>query len=330
MPGTIIGGWGGAPTDRDLALRREMALLAELEAQAKLADLNRRKADPLEKAKMDASARQFETRRGVREVVDVPAFTPENFPMIPAHEPNVGAVKPPPMRTIKRAAPEGPSARVSTQFGEVDEPPMRTIRRFTDQGTAPVDPDAAMGARERAMLAPSVLAEQERSRGDLAAAQVEADAKGKSGGPSSYAIDSALRAVEAVNEVLPNVNWLTAGGVGSLSKFVPGTPAADVRADLERVAGNVAFNALQAMREASKTGGALGQVAVKELELLTAVEGSIRQDQSPPNLRKNLKLVRDSQQRFLDEARKNGAQIPDRAEIGKSRRTVGRFIVEDN
>jgi hypothetical protein len=81
-------------------------------------------------------------------------------------------------------------------------------------------------------------------------------------------------------------------------------------ADLNSLAANLAFDQLQRMREASKTGGALGQVAVQELEMLKNVEGSIRQNQSPSNLRKNLQEIAASAQRYLDAAEQSGGIDP--------------------
>jgi hypothetical protein len=84
---------------------------------------------------------------------------------------------------------------------------------------------------------------------------------------------------------------------GSVLGMIPGTSASNVSAELATVAGNVAFNALQAMRDASKTGGALGSVAAKEMDLLASVEGSIRQNQSPENLKAQLGKIRESMER---------------------------------
>lgn len=46
------------------------------------------------------------------------------------------------------------------------------------------------------------------------------------------------------------------------------------------------------MRDASKTGGALGQVAVKELEALQASIASLDRGQSPDTLRRNLEDIK--------------------------------------
>jgi hypothetical protein len=46
------------------------------------------------------------------------------------------------------------------------------------------------------------------------------------------------------------------------------------------------------MRDASKTGGALGQVAVKELEALQATVASLDRGQSPAKLKENLEDIK--------------------------------------
>ncbi|HYE17076.1 MAG TPA: hypothetical protein VEA69_01410 [Tepidisphaeraceae bacterium] len=116
---------------------------------------------------------------------------------------------------------------------------------------------------------------------------------------AQYGLDTADRTIEAIDGVLPKINAGTAGIGGSLlAKTGLYQPAVDVSAELQTVAGNIAFNALQQMRAASKTGGALGSVAQEELRLLQSVEGSLRQDQSPANLKAQLQKVRASMERF--------------------------------
>lgn len=137
-------------------------------------------------------------------------------------------------------------------------------------------------------------------------------------GPSAYALQTADRTITAIDDVLPKIGTTTAGVIGSTLSRLGYQPARDVSAELKTVAGNIAFNALQQMREASKTGGALGQVAVQELELLKSVEGALQQDQSPANLKAQLNKVRASMERFrvagsmggeLNMGRSNGAGI---------------------
>ena len=78
------------------------------------------------------------------------------------------------------------------------------------------------------------------------------------------------------------------GAVGSFLSKVPGTAAADVRFLLDTVRANIAFDKLNQMRQASKTGGALGNVTERELGLLQATMGSLEQAQTQDQFRFNL------------------------------------------
>lgn len=93
-------------------------------------------------------------------------------------------------------------------------------------------------------------------------------------------------------------------GVGSLTAVVPGTPGRDLAAELETVKANVAFNRLDEMRANSPTGGALGQVTERELDLLASVAGATDQGQSPQQLKANLERVRDGLIKARDERRR--------------------------
>jgi hypothetical protein len=98
-------------------------------------------------------------------------------------------------------------------------------------------------------------------------------------------IDRTLAAV--TNSTLP-----TTGMTGSVLKNVPGTGAADVNKLLTGIRANIGFDRLQRMRDESPTGGALGQVAVQELESLQSVYGSLEQSQSREQFEYNLKRLK--------------------------------------
>lgn len=98
----------------------------------------------------------------------------------------------------------------------------------------------------------------------------------------------------------------TTGLAGKISGAVPGTPAYNLRQTMASVKANLGFDRLQAMREASPTGGALGQVAVQELEFLQAAVASLDQGQDDAQLLANLKKVRTHYQRWSDAVQKAG------------------------
>jgi hypothetical protein len=68
--------------------------------------------------------------------------------------------------------------------------------------------------------------------------------------------------------------------------------AVDFRNELATIQANIAFDRLQKMREASKTGGALGAVSERELTLLMNAYGNLEQSTSPDRLRQNLLTIK--------------------------------------
>ena len=65
-------------------------------------------------------------------------------------------------------------------------------------------------------------------------------------------------------------NPKSTGRWGTLALVDPESPASVLKVKLDQISAYAAFNALQQMREASVTGGALGQVSERELALLIA------------------------------------------------------------
>lgn len=103
----------------------------------------------------------------------------------------------------------------------------------------------------------------------------------------------------SIDKAIDQTNNMSAGFMG-MSSVVGGTPAADLEATLSQVQADAAFSTLQAMREASKTGGALGQVSERELSLLINSRAAITQSQSPDQLRENLTKYKEQRKKSLD------------------------------
>lgn len=115
------------------------------------------------------------------------------------------------------------------------------------------------------------------------------------------AIDQADRIISTVDSALAKVGYSTSG-VGSLTAAVPGTTGRDLRTELETVKANLGFAELQAMRDASPTGGALGAIAVQELTALQSTIASLDQAQSPGQLEKGLNKVKGHLQKYKEAA----------------------------
>lgn len=98
-----------------------------------------------------------------------------------------------------------------------------------------------------------------------------------------------LKNVDLVRNAIANPQTffgMDVGGTGwaSLLKDIPATQAKGVAGMIDTIKGNVGFDKLQAMRDASPTGGALGQVSELELQLLMSTIGSLDQAQSDADL----------------------------------------------
>ena len=95
--------------------------------------------------------------------------------------------------------------------------------------------------------------------------------------------DDISRALSSLDGAMP-----VTGIAGSMTKGIPGTPAHNLEQTLTTIQANIGFDKLQAMREASPTGGALGQVSDFENRQLQAIYGSLAQSQSEEQFRYNL------------------------------------------
>lgn len=107
------------------------------------------------------------------------------------------------------------------------------------------------------------------------------------------------RASQVALDADDNDGWFETGTTGAIMRSFPGSNAAkDLVADTKSLRANLAFDALQAMRDASKTGGALGQVSEIELQLLESAVANVNPEgQTHENFLKNLEYVR---QAYLD------------------------------
>ena len=104
-------------------------------------------------------------------------------------------------------------------------------------------------------------------------------------------IAQADRVMSKVDEALDQVGTFTTG-TGSLLAGIPGTSAKNLAKTLETIKANLGFAELQAMRDASPTGGALGAIAVQELEALQSTIASLDQGQGAEQMKRNLGQIR--------------------------------------
>lgn len=110
---------------------------------------------------------------------------------------------------------------------------------------------------------------------------------------SPYQAERSSRTLQSIDELIPQINGKTVGWASLLSG-VPTTEAKYFKGQLDTLKSNIAFGELTAMREASKTGGALGQVSDKEGQLLQSALGSLDQAQSETQVKAQLEKIKAS------------------------------------
>lgn len=137
----------------------------------------------------------------------------------------------------------------------------------------------------------AALAEKTGEVKQIAAEQKIAKDTEKQEGIKAAAVKQADRVIGKVDEAVSLVGGKSAG-FGALLKKIPATNAKALDSTLKTIKANLGFAELQEMRRNSPTGGALGQVAVQELEALQATVSALDQDQDPELLKKNLLQVK--------------------------------------
>jgi hypothetical protein len=140
--------------------------------------------------------------------------------------------------------------------------------RFTESGDQEIIPGGPADVKEQIRISTDVAARDSM--------QAELDRLGK-----------------AANEVLkhPGLGGIT--GLRGAIPNIPGTDAADAEALLGTLKSQVAFSVLQAMRNNSKSGGALGQVSDKEGQLLQDNLSALAKSQSLKAYKQNLQKIVD-------------------------------------
>jgi hypothetical protein len=148
---------------------------------------------------------------------------------------------------------------------------------------------AAMSASSKSALTGVQKELAEQRLADLRSKQTDKEDKKEEA--KKAAVNHATKVINDVQSAQGLVTGVTTGVVGKGSSFVPGTTAYDLQQRLVTLKANLGFDRLQQMRDASPTGGALGQVAVQELQALQATVGSLELGQSKAELQKNLNKI---------------------------------------
>jgi hypothetical protein len=237
---------------------------------------------------------------GQREIVPALPDIPTGYEMVPptaaaapTPAPAPTATTPPPGLSRFAAAAAAPSGGPMAALGQFAPPPQAAAR--------PAAASAPAGTR----MAVRPL------EGSPQAAQL-AEAAASRAAATTRRIESADAAIQSLDKVLERVSPLSVG-VGSLLKGIPSTEAANINALLKNVQASTAFNELKDLKEDKTT---LGQVAVKEIELLQNAAAALDMSMSPELFKEQalqLKARFETTKRrlmLLDEERRQGRTAP--------------------
>jgi hypothetical protein len=203
--------------------------------------------------------------------------------------------------------------------------PDKILKMISDKEKAKLERDAKAEAQKERLAFQAQQAEETRAfRKEMAAATAASrsavtdvqkqiaqerldalqakkqEAEDKKANALKFEEAKAKNVIGIVDNVLPKISGKdTAGFVGKAMSFVPGSDAYDVAKNIETIKANLGFKELSDMRQASPTGGALGQVAVQELNFLQATVANLDVGQSPAQLRANLDKIKKHYNRWL-------------------------------
>jgi hypothetical protein len=173
-------------------------------------------------------------------------------------------------------------AELEREKAETREREKQRDMEFRQQMAAATQANRSALTSVQREIAESRLAELKSKQADKA--EKKEDAK-------NAAVNHAAKVITDVQAAQGLVTGTTTGVVGKGVAFVPGTTAYDLQQRLLTLKANLGFDRLQQMRDASPTGGALGQVAVQELQALQATVGSLELGQSKAELQQNLNKI---------------------------------------
>ena len=166
------------------------------------------------------------------------------------------------------------------------------LTRDAEKEAAAAELKEITGQREAAVKEREAAAKELEAKTKQETAQAEKKAlDDKARDRRNNYINQASNVIGTIDEADGLVSKWSAGWGGKLQN-VPGTDALNLAAKLKTIKANIGFDRLQQMREASPTGGALGQVAVQELENLQATIASLDQLQDPQQLKDALGKIK--------------------------------------
>jgi hypothetical protein len=200
-------------------------------------------------------------------------------------------------------------------FGEGVDIPMEVLDPERDTRTQ-AERDALLH-RQRLE---EITAQGTQARQTLAVNNQPRDGQGggRTGGPSNdYTMRSKGRLFTAIEGLEPQIGPNTVGtwrakGARAVQGVTPGeaNPTIDFDQALGQIKALIGFDELNAMRQASPTGGALGQVSERELAYLQSVAGALDPNQTEQAFRAQLAKVKAEIEQVINYGLAGGAPAP--------------------
>ena len=204
------------------------------------------------------------------------------------------------LQTAMRRAQAAGATQDANYYQSLLEARLKEIQAASPAPMTPLEDAKLREARANAAIAERNA--REGSPQDRKTAQETAAAAEKAKGQMRADYEAAQSTMQTIDEAISRVkdgDWFMTGAGGQVAGMVGGTGATKLENLLDTIRANLAFANLSQMRQNSPTGGALGNVTERELELLSGTVASLNRSQGS-DLYPALVKVKQHYQRIMD------------------------------